>query len=125
MKREITTENVSTDPKGGKNLPRTPNGLILHLRNRHFVILDVCLLAAIPAIALTLRVNLPWDRSYPQVLLIFTLLALLVKMPVFYAFRLYARYWRYASMDELSAIALAVAISSALDRKSTRLNSSH
>ena len=72
------------------------------------------LLAAIPALALTLRVNLPWERPYAQALLIFTLLALLVKMPVFYAFRLYARYWRYASMDELTAIALAVGISSAM-----------
>ena len=114
MKKEITTENVLPDRKGGRNLPRTPNGLILHLRNRHFAILDICLLAAIPALALTLRVNLPWERPYAQALLIFTLLALLVKIPVFYAFRLYARYWRYASMDELSAIALAVAISSAL-----------
>ena len=64
--------------------------------------------------ALTLRINLPWERSYAQALLIFTLLALLVKMPVFYAFRLYVRYWRYASMDELTAIALAVGISSVL-----------
>ena len=60
MKKEITTENVLPDRKGGRNLPRTPNGLILHLRNRHFAILDICLLAAIPALALTLRVNLPW-----------------------------------------------------------------
>ena len=90
------------------------NWSVLHLRNRHFVILDICLLAAIPALALTLRVNLPWDRAYAQALLIFTLLALLVKLPVFYAFRLYARYWRYASMDELITIALAVFITSAL-----------
>ena len=91
-----------------------PNWSVLHLRNRHFVILDVCLLAAIPTMALTLRVNLPWDRVYLQGLLIFTLLALLVKLPVFYAFRLYARYWRYASMDELFAIALAVGVSSVI-----------
>lgn len=90
------------------------NWSVLHLRNRYFVILDICLLAAIPALALTLRVNLPWDPAYPQTLLIFTLLALLVKLPVFHAFRLYKRYWRYASMDEMITIALAVLITTVL-----------
>jgi FlaA1/EpsC-like NDP-sugar epimerase len=90
------------------------NWLLLHFRNRYFFILDTFLLAAIPTLALTLRVNLPWDRGYPQALLIFTLLALLVKLPVFYAFRLYARYWRYASMNELITLVLAVFITSVL-----------
>ncbi len=107
---------VETDFQNNRSRkpPQMLNWSVLHLRNRHFAILDVVLLAAIPAMALTLRVNLPWERPYTQALLIFTLLALLVKIPVFYAFRLYARYWRYASMDELTAIALAVGISSAV-----------
>ncbi len=86
----------------------------LHIRNRDFAILDVCLLAVTPAIALTLRVNLPWEQRYSQALLVFTLLALLIKLPTFYFFRLYARYWRYASMDELITISLAVFITTAL-----------
>lgn len=114
MNKENTTKNDLPDREGGKNFPRTPYGLILQLRNRYFALMDVCLLMVIPVLALTLRVNLPWEQSYFQALLIFTLLALLVKLPLFFAFRLYSRYWRYASMDELTAIVLAVGISSAL-----------
>ncbi|HEY5159211.1 MAG TPA: nucleoside-diphosphate sugar epimerase/dehydratase [Anaerolineales bacterium] len=107
---------VETDLQKNKagNPAQTRDWPLLHLRNRYFFIVDIFMLAAIPALALTLRVNLPWDRAYPQALLIFTLLALLVKLPVFYAFRLYARYWHYASMDEMITIALAVLITSAL-----------
>ena len=111
MKTPVETDLQKN--KSGKPA-QIPNWSVLYLRNRYFVILDICLLAAIPALALTLRVNLPWDRAFHQPLLIFTLLALLVKLPVFYAFRLYARYWRYASMDELINIALAAFIASAL-----------
>lgn len=93
--------------KAGK-LSQMLNWPALYLRNRRFAILDICLLAIIPALALTLRVNLPWRADFQHALLIFTLMALLVKLPVFYAFRLYMRYWRYASMDELITIALAV-----------------
>ena len=87
---------------------QTSNWPALHLRNRYFAILDICLLVVIPTLALALRVNMPWQPDYPHALLIFTMMALLVKLPVFYAFRLYMRYWRYASMDELITIALAV-----------------
>lgn len=111
MKTPVETDLQKN--KSGKSAQML-NWSVLHLRNRYFVILDICLLAAIPALALTLRVNLPWDRAYPQALLIFTLLALLVKLPVFYAFRLYKRYWRYASMDEMITIALAVLITTVL-----------
>lgn len=90
------------------------NWSVLHLRNHHFAILDVLLLSLTPVLALTLRVNLPWDNVYRQALLIFICLALLVKLPVFYAFRLYARYWRYASMGEMITIALAVFTTSVL-----------
>lgn len=90
------------------------NRLVFHLRNRDFAVLDICLLAVIPILALTLRVNLPWTPIYFQALLVFTLLALLIKLPTFYAFGLYRRYWRYASMDEMITIALAVFITTVL-----------
>ncbi|MDO9028579.1 MAG: hypothetical protein Q7U68_06955, partial [Candidatus Roizmanbacteria bacterium] len=99
--------------KSGKPA-QVPIWSVLRLRNRHFVILDVLLLSLTPALALTLRVNLPWDKNYIQALLAFMVLALVVKLPVFYGFRLYARYWRYASMDEMITIALAAFITSAL-----------
>ena len=91
-----------------------PNWSVLHLSNRHFAILDVLLLSLAPVLALTLRVNLPWEKDYSQALFVFICLALLVKLPIFFGFRLYARFWRYASMDEMITILLAVFITTAL-----------
>lgn len=109
-----TTAADDTRKKEYERLTRTRNESHFQFRNRYFFIIDVCLLASIPALALALRVSLPWPTQYGWALLIFTLLALLVKLPVFSAFRLYARFWRYASIDELITIALAVFISSTL-----------
>ncbi len=87
---------------------------IFHLRNRDFLLLDILLLAVIPVMALTLRVNLPWGNVYIQAIQIFTLLAIIIKLPIFYFFGLYRRYWRYASMDEVLTIALSVFICTGL-----------
>ena len=81
---------------------------MFQLRNRYFALLDILVLSVTPILALGLRTNLPWEHKYNQALLIFTVLTLLIKLPTFYFFRLYARYWRYASIDELLAIFLAV-----------------
>lgn len=84
--------------------------LLLKLRNRHFFLLDLVLLALTPAIALTLRDYTAPGGSYAQALLAFTLIALGVKLPLFYAFGLYNRYWRYASIDEMVNIITAVLV---------------
>ncbi len=41
-------------------------------------------------------------------------MALLVKLPMFYFFRLYSRYWRYASVDDVITIVLATACATIL-----------
>lgn len=87
---------------------------LLGLRNRHFAILDVILLSFSPVIALTLRLNPPWPSPYFQAILVYTLLALLIKLVVFYSFKLYTRYWRYASIDELITITFSVITSTIL-----------
>lgn len=79
------------------------------MRNRHLFLLDIVLLVMTPILALVLRVDAAsWVASYPPALVRFTLLALIIKLTTFFLFGLYRRYWRYASVDELLSIVLAV-----------------
>lgn len=79
------------------------------MRNRHFFILDLVLLAMTPVLALVLRVDAAsWVASYQPALIRFTILAVIVKLALFFFFGLYRRYWRYASVNELVSIFLAV-----------------
>lgn len=81
---------------------------MFQLRNRHLFILDILLLVVIPTLALSLRVDPPWEIHHIRGLIYFTILGLLITPLVFYGFHIYERYWRYASMDELIALTLAV-----------------
>ncbi len=90
------------------------NWLIFNFHNRHFLLLDIILFSITPVLALTLRATVPWDKNYGQALLIFIGVALLVKLPTFYAFRLYRRFWRYASIDEMITIGEAVFLTTIL-----------
>jgi FlaA1/EpsC-like NDP-sugar epimerase len=84
------------------------------VRNRYFLPLDLLLLSALPFASLYLRVDTDaWSGQYTRALLLFSVLALVVKLPAFYAMGLYRRYWRYASVDDLTSIVLAVGITSA------------
>lgn len=96
-------------------LPRLLNRL-LALRNRHFFGLDVLLLCVTPTLALALRTDgwsvqpAGWDvlTRYIPGLVIYTTIALIVRVVVFYRHDLYSRFWRYASIDELDQIGWAV-----------------
>ncbi len=82
---------------------------LLNVRNRYFIIADTCLLACLPFLAYALRLeSIDWT-PYTLVLIGVALVGILVKLPIFWGFGLYNRYWRYASMDELLAILKAVA----------------
>jgi FlaA1/EpsC-like NDP-sugar epimerase len=86
-----------------------------HWRNRHFFVVDAIGLALIPAIALILRTDLVSAiAGYFPYLVRYSIFNLLLCLSVFYAFGLYSRYWRYASIDELVQIALAVMTATAL-----------
>ncbi len=96
---------------------------VLSLRNRHFFGLDLALLTFTPWLAFWLRTDglsttpAGWFSSwsvYAAGLATYTLLALLVRLTTFYTFGLYRRYWRYASIEELDRIALAVFVSTGL-----------
>lgn len=79
------------------------------MRNRYLFLLDIALLAVTPTLALVMRVDsASWVASYAPALIRFTILALIIKLVIFFLFSLYRRYWRYASVDELVSIILAV-----------------
>ena len=79
------------------------------MRNRYLFLLDIVLLAVTPTLALVMRVDsAAWVASYAPALVRFTILALIIKLVIFFLFSLYRRYWRYASVDELVSIFLAV-----------------
>jgi len=66
-----------------------------------------------PTLAILLRLDrLEVPLNFLHGLLIYTAVALVVRLLTFYQLGLYRRFWRYASIDELSQIAVAVFISS-------------
>ena len=83
-------------------------------RNRYFFIADIIFLALTPILALCLRVSFPWDRNYLPAVLVYTALVLFIRVPVFFFFGLYRRYWPYASIDALVDILKAVTLASIL-----------
>jgi FlaA1/EpsC-like NDP-sugar epimerase len=88
---------------------------LLNLRNRHFFLIDALILLVSPTIALMLRldsVRIP--RSLWIGLAAYSLVALLLRLTVFRRFGLYSRFWRYASIDELVQIGMAVLVSTFL-----------
>lgn len=85
---------------------------LLALRNRHFFLLDAFGLCCTPALALALRLDgFNWLPKSGQALLFFTLVALLVKLIVFYHLELYRRYWQYANVNDILRVIGAVALS--------------
>jgi FlaA1/EpsC-like NDP-sugar epimerase len=86
-----------------------------HIRNRYYFLFDFILIALTPFVALILRVDsAAWSGVYNEALVLYTLTSLLIRIPVFHYFRLYRRYWLYASVEELLAIIQAVLLSSLL-----------
>jgi FlaA1/EpsC-like NDP-sugar epimerase/lipopolysaccharide/colanic/teichoic acid biosynthesis glycosyltransferase len=86
--------------------------LILKLRNRHILLLDMVALSVLPALALSLRLEgLDWWPAHDRALLLYTLVALMVKVSIFYVLGLYNRYWCYAGVNDLTMVALAVGLS--------------
>ncbi len=80
---------------------------LLKLRNRHFIILDAIAFLITPVLALELRLDKFFQLDfYGFDLIIVTILFLAVKLSVLYKFGFYRRYWRYASIDELTQITI-------------------
>ena len=82
-----------------------------HVRNRYYLMLDIWLLAFTPEVALLLRQSVgQWTPAETYGLVFYTILALLVKLPVFFRYQLYNKYWRYAGVDEALSILSAVGV---------------
>ncbi|NJM64457.1 MAG: polysaccharide biosynthesis protein [Acaryochloris sp. RU_4_1] len=82
-----------------------------HLRNRHFFLIDTFLFALVPLFALSLRLDsaigfILTFKRYQLDLLLVTVLFMVIKLTVFLSGGFYKHYWRYASIDELSNVAV-------------------
>ncbi|WP_094603875.1 UDP-N-acetyl-alpha-D-glucosamine C6 dehydratase [Sporomusa silvacetica DSM 10669] len=76
------------------------------------IMMDMVIVAAAPFIALFLRFEGAVEQNYYSLFLSFLPGIILLRLLTFYAFGLYHRLWRYASISELLAIISAVSISS-------------
>ncbi|OUL33263.1 nucleoside-diphosphate sugar epimerase/dehydratase [Nostoc sp. 106C] len=82
---------------------------LLHLKNRHLLVCDIGLFAITPLLALILRLDGVLSlNAYVTQLIIATILFLAVKLTLFWSLGFYRRYWRYASIEELTYIAMLV-----------------
>ena len=88
---------------------------LIELRNRHFFFIDAIIFSFTPLLALILRLDgsvdfAPFKTGLSAIIVLF----LTIKLSVFVALGFYKRYWRYASMDELTQIAKATTIAAIL-----------
>src|SRR5258708_26677400 len=83
---------------------------LLNVRNRYFFLADALLVACIPFVAYALRLRSVDWAPYLYVLAAVAGVAVAIKIPIFWRFGLYNRYWRYASMDELLSILKGVGL---------------
>ena len=83
------------------------------MRNRYVLLADLPIVALAALGAFVLRFDWFFGR-FQHEFVWYLGAALLVKPVVFYAFGLYSRYWRYATVADLVALVLAVSTSSIL-----------
>jgi FlaA1/EpsC-like NDP-sugar epimerase len=84
------------------------------LRNRFVLIGDIVLIILSVLGSFALRLDVAELPFYFPAAVVMCAVALIVKLPVFYAFGLYRRLWIYASTGELRLIAVAVSVASVL-----------
>jgi FlaA1/EpsC-like NDP-sugar epimerase len=98
-----------------ENALRARPALALALRGRHLLVLDLAAIVAAYLASYVLRFDISSSLVDYLQQFVWVLPILLVVRPLtFVAFGLYQRVWRYASIDELRAIVIAVLASSAV-----------
>ncbi|MDH7515018.1 MAG: nucleoside-diphosphate sugar epimerase/dehydratase [Bacteroidota bacterium] len=82
---------------------------IARMRNRHFLLFDIIVMAIVPVLALILRLDnaILVQQSFPS-LVVYTVAAMAVKLVVYHRFGMYKHLWQYASIEEVSVILVAV-----------------
>jgi FlaA1/EpsC-like NDP-sugar epimerase len=84
---------------------------ISRMRNRWYLLLDVLFCTGSPALAFLLRLEeIHWIAPDFGGLVFYTLLSLVIKVPVFYRYNLYNRNWYFAGIDELLSITFATGV---------------
>ncbi len=86
----------------------------LFIRNRYVLLIDAALTLLSVLGSFALRLNLGEIPFYFPAALLMMVVAIVVKLPVYYFFGLYRRWWAYASVNELKLIAAAVSAASLL-----------
>lgn len=86
----------------------------LYLRGRHFLLIDIALIALSYFLSYVVRFDLSTYQEYYEPYSLLTLALIMVRLPVFYYAGLYRRLWRYASVKELVEIVFAVSVGSSL-----------
>src|SRR5687767_10939499 len=81
------------------------------MRNRYLLLSDVPIVAMAAHAAFALRFDWLFPRPRPE-FIPFLIAALLLKPTVFVLLGMYSRLWRYASVWDLSAVFVAVTVSS-------------
>lgn len=85
------------------------------IRNRYFLAADLGVLLFTPWLGILMRMDgAELAAPYLPSVALYTLVALGLRLAVFYGLGLYRRYWRYASVDDLMQIVLASALGTVL-----------
>jgi FlaA1/EpsC-like NDP-sugar epimerase len=96
-----------------------------HVRNRVFLVTDVMLLLAAGYFAYVLRLETFNLQRFHFSIAFYSCLAIIVIVLIFWRVGVYARYWRYASIEEMlllaGSVTLAVLISGGISLTVTRL----
>jgi len=85
-----------------------------HIRNRFVLIGDIALIIVSVLGSFALRLNVEELPFYFPAVVLFSVVALIIKIPVYFFFGLYRRLWIYASTGELRLITVAVTSASVL-----------
>ncbi|WP_019503955.1 polysaccharide biosynthesis protein [Pleurocapsa sp. PCC 7319] len=84
---------------------------LLNLNNRHFLILDTIIFSLTPLLGIILRLDdFVALEEYRNGLIVATIIFSLIKLVVFTSCGFYKRYWKYASIEELTEIAALIAV---------------
>ena len=88
------------------------------MRNRYILLVDVVAVLLCISAAFVLRLDwqapLAADHPFAEAVRFSLFAAPLLKLPVFFAFGLYARYWRFVALNDLLTIMTAVSAASVL-----------
>jgi FlaA1/EpsC-like NDP-sugar epimerase len=88
--------------------------IVRHLRNRYFFVSDVALLVAAVVASYVLRLETFSFDQFGSGFLFFTGVVIVIIPLLFYQFGIYARYWIYASVEELLLLSGATTLGAAL-----------